>query len=406
MSKSNRSKWQIGEQKQRFAIRKFSQGVFSVLVGTMFVLGTPAVIQGDEIAATHIGTKKKEQYQIKFQHVTEASLTSEQRAKVIYDNPPKTKVDSDQVYYLIYRPVATQDLPQTGEGAMPWELGAFGAGALIMGLGVLPRRGRKYRFLTAIIVASTVVGVGSSVVSASPSFAELSNYDRAYLVAEDEELPEIATQHVGYQYIGYLLVSDIKHHEESVPTTRPVTEKLVPNSDKISNTDSPVTGMDKPENPEETTQTVDKETKTEPVGYETQYVADPELLEGTTSLRTPGQAGERTIVYEVTRDATGKEISRVEKSNTITKAPVTEVIARGTKVKEPEEPKVTVSEESKVESVGYETQYVADPELLEGTTSVRTPGQAGERTIVYEVTRDATGKEISRVEKSNTITKA
>ena len=83
------------------------------------------------------------------------------------------------------------------------------------------------------------------------------------------------------------------------------------------------------------------------------------------------------------------------------------MIARGTKVKEPEEPKVTVSEKSKeVESVGYETQYVADPELLEGTTSVRTQGQAGERTIVYEVTRDATGKEISRVEKSNAITKA
>ena len=159
MSKSNSSKWQMGEQKQRFAIRKFSQGVFSVLVGTMFVFGTPAVIKGDEIAADHIGTKKKEQYQIKFQHVTEASLTSEQRAKVIYDNPPKTKVGSDQVYYLIYRPVATQNLPQTGEGAMPWELGAFGASALIMGLGVLPRRGRKYRFLTAIIVASTVVGL-------------------------------------------------------------------------------------------------------------------------------------------------------------------------------------------------------------------------------------------------------
>ncbi|NEG01634.1 G5 domain-containing protein, partial [Ligilactobacillus murinus] len=376
MSKSNRSKWQIGEQKQRFAIRKFSQGVCSVLVGTIFVLGTPAVIQGDEIVATHIGTKKKEQYQIKFQHVTEASLTSAQRAKVIYDNPPKTKVSSDQVYYLVYRPVATQHLPQTGELEMPWELGAFGASALIMGLGILPRRGRKYRFLTAIIVASTVVGVGSSVASASPSFAELSNYDRAYLVAEDEELPEIATQHVGYQYIGYLLVSDIKHHEESVPTTRPVTEKLVPNSDKISNTDSLVTGMDKPEIPEETTQTVDKETKTEPVGYETQYVADPELLEGTTSVRTPGQAGERTIVYGVTRDATGKEISRVEKSNTITKAPVTEVIARGTKVKEPEEPKVTVSEESKVESVGYETQYIEDPNMDSGTTAVKTPGQA------------------------------
>ena len=406
MAKSNRSKWQMGEQKQRFAIRKFSQGVFSVLVGTMFVFGTPAVIQGDEIAGTHIGTKKKEQYQIKFQHVTENSLTSEQRAKVIYDNPPKTKVGSDQVYYLVYRPVATQNLPQTGELEMPWELGLFGATALIMGLGVLPKRARKYRFLTAIIVASTVVGVGSSVASASPNFAELSSYDRACLVAEDENSPEISTQHAGYQYIGYILVSDIKHPGESVPTTRPVTEKVVPNSDKTPNTGSAAIEVTKPEIQEGSIPTVVEETKVEPVEYETQYVDDPELLEGTTNVRTPGQAGERTIVYEVTRDAEGKELNRVEKSNMITKAPVTEVIARGTKVEVPEEPKVTVSEEMKTEPVGYETQYVDDPELLEGTTSVQTAGQAGERTIVYEVTRDATGKELSRVEKSNTITKA
>ena len=406
MAKSNRSKWQMGEQKQRFAIRKFSQGVFSVLVGTMFVFGTPAVIQGDEIAGTHIGTKKKEQYQIKFQHVTENSLTSEQRAKVIYDSPPKTKVGSDQVYYLVYRPVATQNLPQTGELEMPWELGLFGATALIMGLGVLPKRARKYRFLTAIIVASTVVGVGSSVASASPNFAELSSYDRACLVAEDENSPEISTQHAGYQYIGYILVSDIKHPGESVPTTRPVTEKVVPNSDKTPNTGSAAIEVTKPEIQEGSIPTVVEETKVEPVGYETQYVDDPELLEGTTNVRTPGQAGERTIVYEVTRDAEGKELNRVEKSNMITKAPVTEVIARGTKVEVPEEPKVTVSEEMKTEPVGYETQYVDDPELLEGTTSVQTAGQAGKRTIVYEVTRDATGKELSRVEKSNTITKA
>ena len=110
-------------------------------------------------------------------------------------------------------------------------------------------------------------------------------------------------------------------------------------------------------------------------------------------------------MYEVTRDATGKEISRVEKSNTITKAPVTEVIAQGTKVKEPEESKVTVSEESKVESVGYETQYIEDPNMDSGTTAVKTPGQAGERTIVYEVARDTNGKELARVEKSDEITK-
>ena len=50
--------------------------------------------------------------------------------------------------------------------------------------------------------------------------------------------------------------------------------------------------------------------------------------------------------------------------------------------------------------MGYETQYIEDPNMDSGTTAVKTPGQAGERTIVYEVTRDATGKEISRVEKA------
>ncbi|WP_304974423.1 ZmpA/ZmpB/ZmpC family metallo-endopeptidase, partial [uncultured Ligilactobacillus sp.] len=120
---------------------------------------------------------------------------------------------------------------------------------------------------------------------------------------------------------------------------------------------------------------------------------------GKTKVKVVGQAGERTIVYEVKRDATGKELSREEKSNTVTKEPVTEVIARGTK------PLETISEESKVESIPYETEYVDDPDLELGKTKVKVAGQAGERTIVYEVKRDATGKELSRVEKSNTVTK-
>ena len=156
----------------------------------------------------------------------------------------------------------------------------------------------------------------------------------------------------------------------------------------------------KVEVPEEPKVTVSEEMKTEPVGYETQYVDDPELLEGTTSVQTAGQAGERTIVYEVTRDAEGKELNRVEKSNTITKAPVTEVVVRGTK------PKTTVTEEVVLVEIPYTSEIQNDPELLKGTTSVRTAGQAGERTIVYEVTRDAEGKELARVEKSSKITKA
>lgn len=245
---------------------------------------------------------------------------------------------------------------------MPWELGLFGATALIMGLGVLPKRVRKYRFLTAIIVASTVVGVGSSVASASPNFAELSSYDRAYLVAEDENLPEISTQHAGYQYIGYILVSDIKHPGESVPTTRPVTEKVVPNSDKTPNTGSAAIEVTKPEIQEGSIPTVVEETKVEPVGYETQYVDDPNFASGTTAIKTAGQAGERTIVYEVTHDAEGKELARVEKSSKITKAPVNEVVAQGTKLYAKPLVELTSADEAVDNKTATVSYTVTDPD--------------------------------------------
>ena len=146
--------------------------------------------------------------------------------------------------------------------------------------------------------------------------------------------------------------------------------------------------------------TVTEEVVLEEIPYTSELQNDPELLEGTTSVRTAGQAGERTIVYEVTRDAEGKELSRVEKSNTITKAPVTEAVVRGTK------PKTTVTEEVVLEEIPYTSELQNDPELFIGTTVVKTAGQAGERTIIYEVTRDAEGKELARVEKSSKITKA
>ncbi|MCX1812365.1 G5 domain-containing protein, partial [Escherichia coli] len=109
-----------------------------------------------------------------------------------------------------------------------------------------------------------------------------------------------------------------------------------------------------------------------------------------------------SIVYKVTYDATGKEINRVEVSNTVTKAPVEEVIERGTK------PKVTTTEkdETVTEVIPYTTKTVDNPELEEGITKVKTAGENGIRSIVYKVTYDATGKEINRVEVSNTVTKA
>ncbi|MCR1913781.1 G5 domain-containing protein [Enterococcus hirae] len=80
--------------------------------------------------------------------------------------------------------------------------------------------------------------------------------------------------------------------------------------------------------------TTDKEEAvTETIPYTTKMVDNPNLEEGTTRVQTPGENGVRTIVYRVTYDGAGKEVGRVEISNTITKAAVEEVIERGTKIK-------------------------------------------------------------------------
>nr|MDT0660335.1 G5 domain-containing protein [Micromonospora sp. DSM 115978] len=71
-------------------------------------------------------------------------------------------------------------------------------------------------------------------------------------------------------------------------------------------------------------------TETEKIGFKTKRVNDPNLAKGKTSVRTRGVAGVRTLTYEVTL-TDGVETDRRLVSNKVTKQPVTQVIAVGTK---------------------------------------------------------------------------
>ncbi|WP_180364494.1 G5 domain-containing protein, partial [Streptococcus sp. HMSC067H01] len=72
------------------------------------------------------------------------------------------------------------------------------------------------------------------------------------------------------------------------------------------------------------------EVTTEAVAYDTIHQDDPDLLKGETRLVRAGLSGERTILTEVTK-VDGKETRKVV-SNEVTTAPVSEIIAVGTKV--------------------------------------------------------------------------
>lgn len=73
-----------------------------------------------------------------------------------------------------------------------------------------------------------------------------------------------------------------------------------------------------------------QDTVIETVPFETRTVDDAELFEGEKKVTSPGTAGERTRVFS-TVVVDGREVSRVLASESITREPVAETVAVGTK---------------------------------------------------------------------------
>jgi hypothetical protein len=71
-------------------------------------------------------------------------------------------------------------------------------------------------------------------------------------------------------------------------------------------------------------------TETQPIPFTRRTVEDPALPQGGRTVRTPGVAGERTLTYEVSY-ANGVEVGRKLIGDKVTRQPVTEVVAVGTK---------------------------------------------------------------------------
>ena len=185
-------------------------------------------------------------------------------------------------------------------------------------------------------------------------------------------------------------------------TLEPVTE-IIAVGTKVESTSTPSEGT-----PSLVQVKPELEVATETVAYDTIHQEDPDLLKGQTRVIRAGVSGERTILTEVTT-VDGKEDRQV-KSNTVTLAPVTEIIAVGTKVEStstPSEGTLSLVQEKPelevtTEAIAYDTIHQEDPDLFKGQTRVIRAGVAGERTILTEVTT-VDGKEDRQV-KSNTVT--
>ena len=179
---------------QKFAIRKLSMGVSSVLIGLAFIGGTlePKLVQADE-------TK-----QVSFHYLAESELTAAERELIHHELPQELSQDN---YYLVYRKQGQAVLPQTGSVTFP----LAGLGLLTASLVVfLFSRKKPSKIVGVLLIAS----VGKSLLLPYQVFAfehkNLLAYDQTKTLVSADGFSQGIIDIKGYDYIGYLLESDLR----------------------------------------------------------------------------------------------------------------------------------------------------------------------------------------------------
>jgi len=179
---------------QKFAIRKLSMGVGSVLIGLAFIGGTlePKLVQADE-------TK-----QVSFHYLAESELTAAERELIHHELPQDLSQES---YYLVYRKQGQAVLPQTGSVTFP----LAGVGLLTASLVVFLFSKKKPSKIVGVLL---IASVGKSLLLPYQVFAfehkDLLAYDQAQTIVSADGFSQGIIDIKGYDYIGYLLESDLR----------------------------------------------------------------------------------------------------------------------------------------------------------------------------------------------------
>ena len=179
---------------QKFAIRKLSMGVGSVLIGLAFLGGTlePKLVQADE-------TK-----QVSFHYLTESELTAAERELIHHELPQDLSQDN---YYLVYRKQGQAVLPQTGSISFP----LAGVGLLTASLVVFLFSKKKPSKIVGVLL---IASVGKSLFLPYQVFAfehkDLLAYDQTKTLVSADGFSQGIIDIKGYDYVGYLLESDLR----------------------------------------------------------------------------------------------------------------------------------------------------------------------------------------------------
>ena len=388
----------LGEKHQRFSLRKVSVGLVSALVGAFYLFSGGGSLTNVAASEQTPSVTK----QIHYKYVTESELTDQEKQLVVKELPQFAE-ETDDTYYLIYRP--TRQLPATGHSQLISSIAA-GSGIVLLVLAIKLGRDDRKKLASFMLLTS----LGSQLIA--PTSLALTNqmladYNQELTVQVGEALQSPLTIE-GYQYVGYLKsqkavnspADSKKELNHSAPIDTPVQTSNGSQAQEEYRAQKP---SDAPvfEQPELKVESKDT-SRTEIIPFQVEEVEAADLPQGQTEVIQAGENGSRTIV---TRSyiLNGQVIHTEEVSNQVTTEPTSEIRKVGSKVLSPTKPspgesvseKPTDAPVNEVPSLNVEekdvTTTVAEPYTRErvesdslpvGQTKITQAGQDGVRTIV------------------------
>ena len=379
---------------QRYALRKYSIGVVSVLIGTSIFLSSVAtpLVYAKERNLAEVEVKNKD-IAVKYHYVTESELTDNEKKSLIEFKENDVLAKDKTAYYFVYRATEGSSLlPKTGEESSNYFLLA-GASLLVIGFYVL--NGKKKKKVISTIFLVTAIGLVTKVNVEAIENNILSKFTETIQLTNGDTIPSPSKEIEGYEFIGYYLPIDISVNDKKNTNNKEIKTEDRNNSlnnkdknnDELSNK-----GKDSFANKEVEEKEIVK------LPYKTEIITDSDLWEDEEKIDIKGKYGQKEIIKTYKTENEQKVGNPVITDGNIIPA-VNEVIRKGTKTI-----KGSTSEVTK-EAIKFVTEYIDAPELELGKEEVVTEGKNGEKTIttVYEtIKEERTDKVLEKKEEVTT----
>ena len=361
----------LGEKYNKFSLRKLTVGVCSMTIGSFFLMST---VQPEDYIV-----KAADNAIVHYKYVGEDKLTDREK-ELIRKEVPNVVNSTEETYYLVFKPTKTTQLNKLPNTGLNYGVGSMLLGGMLGLLVVAVAKGKnKTRKILSILLVTSMGATTLELPVRAMEDLQLSVYNMDYNLKVGDKLPEISAI-PGYSFVGFIkneakakkIKEDDKENvisqqnENKQPQLKEITNTNV--IDKIQETKTILTNTDKKvlenNNKKENKKVIENTTKKEdekvlgvntvnpqdevsagkltkpellytdktvetPIQYNQITVNNNQLPEGTTRVKQQGKIGKKTEVIRVFT-VEGKEVSK-ELISTNIKAPVSEIIEKGTK---------------------------------------------------------------------------